>query len=162
MSLNRRLVWALLFLCAGVAFLAFAYPMYVIRPFRAQGERELAVALMVRRWGPPLAIASAIGAVVLVASLWKNSRWLRRTASVAVGLFTAAFAVLAHINVYEMMFHPIAAVDFLPAREAKLDLDDMVMAVKVGRDSHAYPIRMMGYHHVVNDWVGGVPLVGTY
>ncbi len=34
---SRRLWWLLLLTFAVVAFLAFAYPMYVIRPFRAQG-----------------------------------------------------------------------------------------------------------------------------
>ncbi len=35
----------------AVAFGCVAYPMYVIRPFRAQGSTELAVALVVRAWG---------------------------------------------------------------------------------------------------------------
>ena len=26
----------------------------------------------------------------------------------------------------------------------------------------AYPVRLMGYHHLVADTVGGVPLVATY
>ena len=50
---SRRLSWLLLLTFAVVAFLASAYPMYVIRPFRAQGSRELALALAVRDWGPP-------------------------------------------------------------------------------------------------------------
>jgi Protein of unknown function (DUF3179) len=29
-------------------------------------------------------------------------------------------------------------------------------------DNHAYPIGAMGYHHVVNDTVGGVPVAATY
>jgi Protein of unknown function (DUF3179) len=28
--------------------------------------------------------------------------------------------------------------------------------------SRAYPIRQMGYHHVVNDTLGGVPIIATY
>jgi hypothetical protein len=38
----------------------------------------------------------------------------------------------------------------------------MVMAVKFGADTRAYPIVEMAYHHVLNDTVGGVPIVVTY
>jgi hypothetical protein len=34
--------------------------------------------------------------------------------------------------------------------------------VKLGGESRAYPVRMMAYHHIVNDVVGGVPIVATY
>jgi hypothetical protein len=34
--------------------------------------------------------------------------------------------------------------------------------LKVGGSARAYPIRTMGYHHIVNDVVGGTALVATY
>ena len=43
-----------------------------------------------------------------------------------------------------------------------MDADDKVLAVKVGQHARAYPIRTMGYHHIVNDTVGGVPIAVTY
>ena len=39
---------------------------------------------------------------------------------------------------------------------------DMVLAVENQGEAVAYPIRLMAYHHVVQDTVGGVPLVATY
>ena len=48
---NWRLVWLLLAVCLLIGFIAVAYPMYVIRPFRAQGAGELTAALEVRRCG---------------------------------------------------------------------------------------------------------------
>ena len=41
-------------------------------------------------------------------------------------------------------------------------LGDVVLAVRVGDDAVAYPVRQMAYHHVVQDTVGGVPIVATY
>jgi hypothetical protein len=38
----------------------------------------------------------------------------------------------------------------------------MVLAVRSGAQARAYPIRAMAYHHLVNDTLGGVPLVATY
>jgi hypothetical protein len=38
----------------------------------------------------------------------------------------------------------------------------MVLAVERGGERVAYPVRLMAYHHVVADTVGGVPIVATY
>ena len=38
----------------------------------------------------------------------------------------------------------------------------MVIAVTLDRESRAYPIREMGYHHIVNDRLNSLPIVVTY
>jgi hypothetical protein len=38
----------------------------------------------------------------------------------------------------------------------------MVLAVLFGGHARAYPILAMGYHHIVNDTVEGVPIAVTY
>jgi hypothetical protein len=160
---NRKLVWALLASCAIVAIATSAYPLYVIRPFRAQGAAELAVALALRIRGPAIATAAAILALLLSTVLWRTTKLaVSRAVSTAAALLTIAAAALSHVNVYEIMFHRIDSVQTMPVSEAKLDADDMVLAVSVDGQSRAYPIRMMGYHHVVNDRLGGLPIVATY
>jgi hypothetical protein len=37
-----------------------------------------------------------------------------------------------------------------------------VLGVEIGGESHAFPVRTLEYHQVVNDEIGGVPLVVTY
>jgi hypothetical protein len=76
--------------------------------------------------------------------------------------FVCVLAGLARVNVYELMFHPVDHPEFAAATEVKLDKDDKLIAVKIGGSARAYPIRTMGYHHIVNDLVGGAPLVATY
>jgi hypothetical protein len=61
-----------------------------------------------------------------------------------------------------VMFHPLEHPTFATARDAKVDNDDKLIVVKIGGSARAYPIREMGYHHVVNDVVGGTALVATY
>jgi hypothetical protein len=39
---------------------------------------------------------------------------------------------------------------------------DRVIGVHIGGDARAYPLRLLRWHEVVNDTVGGVPLVVTY
>jgi hypothetical protein len=39
---------------------------------------------------------------------------------------------------------------------------DQVIAVKIGGESRAYPIKILNHHEVVNDTVGGVPIAVTF
>ena len=79
-------------LMTAVAFGCVAYPMYVIRPFRAQGATELAIALVVRAWGPMLAIACAVASVALLVRFWSRIH----KAAVVLPLLTAVFAADRH------------------------------------------------------------------
>lgn len=52
---------------------------------------------------------------------------------------------------------------FVTASRAKfLKPDDRVIGVTIGREAKAYPLKILNYHEVVNDRVGGRPLAVTY
>lgn len=157
-----RNYWFALSALVLIAFLCCAFPLYVIRPFRAQGPNELALALVVRRFGPFAASVCAIFSIVVAVGLWRTSGLRGRALAVLAATATCALAVLSHVNVYERMFHPAGNPSFTAANSAHVDADDMVIAVRLNGDSRAYPIRTMGYHHIVNDRVGGIPIVVTY
>jgi len=154
----------LIWLIAGaLAWALLIYPMYVIRPFRHQGPRELLAALAVLRYRPigmVLALAAMVAAIV---SYWRAERrtW-RRVLSALCVAGVAAAAVLSRINVYELMFHPAGTPVIADAATSKLDGGEMVIAVKVNGAARAYPIRSMSYHHIFNDVVAGEPIVATY
>ncbi len=40
--------------------------------------------------------------------------------------------------------------------------DEPLLAVRIGDETRAYPVKAMAYHHVANDIVAGEPLVVTY
>jgi hypothetical protein len=151
-------------LLALISLACFAYPLYVIRPFRYQGARELAAALFVLRIGPWLSILCAIACLALVVYAWPRMHGrLRRPAAVLCVLIAAAAAVLARFNVYEqLLFHPIPGPQFEAAARSSLDPDDMVLALNLHGARRAYPIRQIAYHHIVNDTLGGIPIVATY
>ncbi len=72
MKSSARTPWMLLLLaCLAVSLVLVAYPLYVIRPFRAQGARELAAALALSRFGPLLTVISALVAVVAAIAYWR-------------------------------------------------------------------------------------------
>ena len=71
-------------------------------------------------------------------------------------------AVMARMNYFEWMFHPVKDVQFVAESQSKLDAGEMIMSIHFDGDARAYPISEMAYHHIVNDVVGGVPVTVTY
>lgn len=149
--------------CLLASFALLVYPVYVIRPFRAQGVRELNVALAVTRYRAPCMVALAAAALVALVWYWRRERrWLRRIASAAAALAVAGMGLASRVNIYELMFHPLGPPAFVAAGQSKLDGDEMVIAIHVGTVARAYPIRNISYYHIVNDLVDGVPIAATY
>jgi hypothetical protein len=157
---GRYLTLALV--CAVVSAGCFVIPMFVIRPFRPQGAQELDFALAVRHAGPWLAGLCAVAVLVLMIRLWKTARVWARVGFVFLFVVAIAGAVLSNVNIFEKMFHPYDSPTFASADEVKVDSDDKVLAVKIDQVARAYPIRTMGYHHIVNDTLDGVPIAVTY
>ena len=157
------IVPALCLFLASLAGLAFAaYPMYVIRPFREQEPAALKRALWVllHNKSPSLILACLIAAFGLL--LWRRAGWMAKLLlAPAMGIAILA-AASTWINPFEHMFHPMGAPKYLAADRAGIDPNDMVIAVTLGGESRAYPIREMGYHHIVNDRLHGLPMVVTY
>ena len=149
--------------CALISILCVAVPMYVIRPFRPQDTRELALALEVRHMGSWLSgLCAVIALVVLIWSWRRVSRVGLRIAMIALSIVAIAGACLTRVNIFEKMFHPYDAPVFGSADAVRLDPEDKVLAVTIDGQARAYPIRTMGYHHIVNDTMGGVPIAVTY
>jgi len=159
-KLNYPILIALAF---AIAFFCLAYPIYVIRPFRHQGPHELAAALAVIQIRPVVTVLASLAAALF---LWLYGRSQpRRTGRIratAAVLAVWVCAALSHVNVYERMFHPMGSPSFETAQATRLDGKEMAIVVKLGGVARAYPIRILSYHHIVNDTVGGVPIGATY
>src|SRR5215471_16112327 len=123
------IIFVYLLLCLA----ALIYPVYVIRPFRSQGPRELMAALTVMRFRLPLVAACALVSVAAMVLHWRRERRrLRRTGSLIGALAVAGVALLCRINIYELMFHPFNRPSFSAAQQVKLDRAEKVIAVNVG------------------------------
>ena len=160
---RSRTHWTLMIACLVISLFCLVYPVYVIRPFRSQGVRELAAALLVMQFRAIATAACVVLALWSTIRYWRreSSRW-RRAGAVTATMVVCALAALSRINVYELMFHPLGAPAYEPASESKLDKDEKVVAIRINGAARAYPIRGMSYHHIVNDTLGGVPIVATY
>lgn len=154
---------ALLLVCLAVSLFLLVYPVYVIRPFRHQGATELSVALAILRIRPLAMVVAMVFAALAAVQYWRAraSRW-GRTVVTFLAAATLVCAALSRINIYELMFHPVGRPEFIAASSSKLDGAEKVLAIRIGGAARAYPIRSISYHHVVNDRLGGVPIVATY
>lgn len=160
---SRRILPALWLFLAALGTMAFAaYPIYVIRPFRKQDPAALDRALWVLLHDKPILVVLALTIAALVFLVWRRAGRITRLLLAPTAFLVILAAVSAWINPYEHMFHPFGEPHYIAAQQASLDANDMVIVVTQGGESRAYPIREMGYHHIVNDRLHGLPMVVTY
>jgi hypothetical protein len=151
-----------LFFGSLAALVLAGYPMYVIRPFREQTPAALDRALWVLLHNRLPLLILAIVIAVFTFFLWRRTDWAAKLFLAPAASIAVIAASLSWINPYEQMFHPLGAPHYVPAQRAAVDANDMVIAVTLGGESRAYPIREMGYHHIVNDRLYQLPIVVTY
>lgn len=149
----------------SLAALAFAlYPIYIIRPFREQEPAALARALWVVLHDKVILFAVFLLFTMCALFLWRRAGWAARLLLLAPAMAIVLIAATAPwVNPYEqLMFHPFGVPRYVSVRQASVDPKDMVIAVTLDGESRAYPIREMGYHHIVNDRLHQLPIVVTY
>jgi len=153
--------------CAAAVLGALAFvvaPVVLLHPFRPQTPLGVAVAFELREAAPLATLGLFVFTVALAVALVRRARdaWPRSVLAALVVLAAGA-AWFARQNHFEWMFRPIP--DPAYARVAAVSAvadSDMVIAVAIAGDAVAYPVREMAYHHLVNDVVGGRPVVSTY
>ncbi len=161
--LSRKAAWLLLLGVTLLAFAMVAAPVWIIQPFRAQSALGVEVSYLLRRWSPWITpIALALGLFLMV-RLWRGSRWWKKALLAIVLIPLLVSTWFARQNHFEWMFNPLPNAAYAKTSEAAFVADaDVVMAVESNGEAAAYPIRQMAYHHLVQDTVGGTPLVATY
>ena len=74
-----------------------------------------------------------------------------------------AGAVLARRNAFESFFEPLTRPGYVAAADADhLEDSDLVLGVALGGEAAAYPLAIIGYHHIINERLAGEPFVVTY
>ena len=161
----RRLLWPLLLIAATVAATVVLVPTFTIHPFRPQTTHGVELSYVLKRAAP---LVTAIALAVVLASallLWGGARrWLRRGVIVLLVGVTGLVTWFARQNHFEWMFNALPNAEYVGVPEARQFLVDaeVVMGIDVNGTYRAYPVRQLAYHHLVNDVVGGTPLVATY
>jgi hypothetical protein len=160
---TRRLVWSMWLITIATGLAIVIAPIWIIQPFKPQSQQGLELSYALRRISPFLTIIASLGVVVLTAWLWRGARWYSKAVLVllAIPLFAATW--MARQNHFEWMFKPHANLAYAKSDAASHVADgDMILAVQNNGEAVAYPVRLMAYHHLVQDVVGGTPIVATY
>jgi len=89
---------------------------------------------------------------------WKR-KWLLffPIAIVAAVIYMANFVMAA-----DAMFKQPKQLLLVNAESNKVDSNRLVLGVSINGEAKAYPIRFLGYHHHIQDTVGGKPIMVTY
>lgn len=160
-----RLLAGLLLAALSILVLVSVFiPVWIIRPFEAQTAPGMALSYALRSWNPAVTMVALAVALALIVWLWREGRpgWRRSVPVLALPPILAA-TWAARQNHFEWMFAPLPGAEYAPA--AQVDFvapSDMVVAVHRNGEAAAYPVRQIAYHHLVQDVVGGVPIVVTF
>ena len=89
---------------------------------------------------------------------WKR-KWLLffPLAIVAAVIYMTNFVMAA-----DAMFKQPEQLLLVSAASNKVDSNRLVLGVSINGEAKAYPIRFLGYHHHIQDTVGGKPVMITY
>jgi len=160
---KRRVAAAFIVLSTLAVIAIVLVPVFLIMPFRPQSPRSLEISYLMRRWSPSLTLIISVISLGLLIWFWRGARWWRKGLLAIALVLTFALTWLARQNHFEWMFNPLPNANYAKASEVNfISDDDRVMAINTGGEAVAYPIRLMAYHHVVSDTVGGIHVVATY
>jgi hypothetical protein len=161
---GNKTAWLVLLLLTAATVAMVFTPVWLIQPFSAQTARQVEISYLLKSWSPMLTIIFALAAIGLAIFIWKNAtRWYKTIPLIVPLLIIFVFTWFARQNHFEWMFNPLGTARFASVAETDFVADDeMVLAVKIGTDAVAFPVRQMAYHHVVQTTVGGTPITATY
>jgi hypothetical protein len=146
----------------GDRFAAALVPALLIQPFKLQTAGRLNISFGLRHWSPIITVAHCRSQVLIAVSLWKQAhRWWRKGLFLPSPLLAAIW--FARQNHFEWDVQAPSERLLRQGERCRVCLDgDMVLAVELNGDAAAYPIRQIAYHHVVQDTIGGIPVLVTY
>lgn len=161
---RRWFRWLLLVAVTLIALAVVLVPALLIQPFKLQTAERLQVSYALRHWSPIITLLALGVALVIGTSLWKQTRgWWRRASLVSLFVPLLAATWFARQNHFEWMFKPLPNTAFAKVNDVGFVSDgDMVLAVELNGDAAAYPVRQIAYHHVIQDTIGGIPVLVTY
>ena len=118
---------------------------------------DLAYFLYKWRW-----IFRGLFAALIFIGLFR-SQWKRKwSLSFPFAIVAAVVYMTNFVMAADHMFYQPEKVLMVSSSENKVDQNRLVIGVANNGETKAYPIQFLGYHHQVQDTVGGKPMIITY
>jgi len=133
---------------------------YLIMPMPgSQRMNSIDVAYFLYRWRWAFRIVFGLMlAVGLLMANWKR-KWMLM---LPMGILLSVIYTLNFQMAADHMFYQPKKVLMAHAAANKVDTSGLVIGVVNNGEARAYPIRFLGYHHQVQDTIGGKPVIVTY
>lgn len=160
---STRQLWIINLSLFSVAILCVLIPFLWISPFRPQTATRLNAGYFLREYGHYFTTLDALLSILISATLIRRHRFLGKTFALVCCAFTILIAWFSHQNYFEWFFRPVERPGYASVGTVNfLKNSDLVLGIEINGDAVAYPVRYLAYHHLVNDVVGGKPVVATY
>jgi hypothetical protein len=100
--------------------------------------------------------------LMIIAGLFR-SQWKRKWVPILPLVLVIAVIYMANFKMAaDAMFKQPKQLLLASADKNKVDSNRLVIGVSINGQAKAYPIRFLGYHHQVQDTIGGKPVIVTY
>ncbi len=100
--------------------------------------------------------------LIIIVGLFKN-KWKRKWLLIfPVGILGAVIYMANFVMAADHMFYQPEKLLLVNAAENKVDSGRLVIGVINNGEAKAYPIQFLGFHHQVQDTIGGKPVIVTY
>ncbi len=161
---SYKSTWMLLFLTVAISLITVLIPVSLIQPFKPQTTPLLETSYYLRTWAVIITSLALVLGLVMQYSLWhKTQRWLGKLLIIFMTVPLLISSWFARQNHFEWMFAPLSSTNYVKAERADfIEEKDMVLAIELNGEAVAYPIKQLAYHHIVQDTVGGTPIIATY
>jgi hypothetical protein len=91
---------------------------------------------------------------------WKT--WKKILFIAGMAIYITIFYLVNFKFLADKMFYQPENKILLSAKENKIGMEKLIVGVSINKESKAYPIELIGYHHQVEDTIGGEPVIVTY
>lgn len=137
---------------------------YFIMPFPGSQQAEtVSIAYFLHHFILVFRISGIVIVAVSSYLLIARSKWVYKIITV---IFTALAGIVLYMSTQVMqadkMFLKPTHKILSDQDNSSVNPDQLVIGTEINGQSSCYPIQIIGYHHQVNDTVGGLPVLVTY
>lgn len=133
---------------------------YFIMPMPgSQKMNSIDTAYFLYKWRWVFRVAFVL---LLLVGLFKASWKHKWTVAIPILIIAAVIYMTNFVMAADHMFYQPKKLLLVNAANNKVDSNRLVLGIVNNGEAKAYPIRFLGYHHQVQDTIGGKPVIVTY
>ena len=154
----------LLILGMLVLFAGEILRVYFIMPFPGSQKADtINIAWFLHKYIFYIRIAALLLIVFsLIGTFFKWRKWEKITFIFFMALYAFIFYMVNYKFLADKMFYQPKNKNMLSASSNKVPANKLIIGVVINNEARAYPLEIIGYHHQVQDNVGGEPVMITY